>query len=73
MPGETRVAIPAETAPGERRVAMAPDLVGRLTAGGLQIIVQAGAGGHARHDDEAYAAAGAAVVPGDPVPGADIV
>ena len=54
--------IPAETLPGERRVAALPDVVGQLSAAGLQVRVQAGAGEHALASDEAYAEAGAEVV-----------
>jgi proton-translocating NAD(P)+ transhydrogenase subunit alpha len=56
------VVIPAETLPGERRVAALPDVVGQLSAAGLQVRVQAGAGEHALASDEAYAEAGAEVV-----------
>jgi NAD(P) transhydrogenase subunit alpha len=38
------VVIPAETLPGERRVAALPDVVAQLSAAGLQVRVQAGAG-----------------------------
>jgi len=56
------VVIPAETVPGERRVAALPDVVAQLSAAGLQVSVQAGAGEHALASDEAYAHAGAEVV-----------
>jgi H+-translocating NAD(P) transhydrogenase subunit alpha len=62
-----------ETAPGERRVALAPDAVGRLAAAGLEVLVEAGAGTEARFSDEAYAAAGASVVRGDAVTAADVL
>ena len=39
-----RVAVPRETAPGERRVALVPDVVQRLTAGGFEFAVERGAG-----------------------------
>jgi NAD(P) transhydrogenase subunit alpha len=56
------VVIPAETVPGERRVAALPDVVAQLSAAGLQVSVQAGAGEHALATDQAYAEAGAEVV-----------
>jgi H+-translocating NAD(P) transhydrogenase subunit alpha len=56
------VVIPAETLPGERRVAALPDVVAQLSAAGLQVSVQTGAGEHALASDEAYAGAGAEVV-----------
>jgi len=57
-----RVFVPAETRPGERRVALVPDAVGRLTAAGLDVAVESGAGKHAFATDEAYADAGARIV-----------
>jgi H+-translocating NAD(P) transhydrogenase subunit alpha len=55
--------VPRETAAGERRVAATPDSVGRLAKLGVEVSVEAGAGDAAGHDDGAYAAAGATVVP----------
>ncbi len=57
-----KVAVPAESLPGERRVALLPDTVTALTRAGLEVVVQAGAGRHAQVADAAYAAAGAQVV-----------
>ena len=51
--------VPAETAPGERRVALTPDAVKALVKDGIQVAVQAGAGAAAGFDDASYAAAGA--------------
>jgi NAD(P) transhydrogenase subunit alpha len=48
--------------PGERRVAVVPDTVAQLSAAGLDVVVQRGAGRHAMASDEAYVAAGADVV-----------
>ena len=57
------VGVVKERAPGERRVACVPDVVPRLTALGAHVLVESGAGLAAWHDDEAYALAGADVVP----------
>jgi H+-translocating NAD(P) transhydrogenase subunit alpha len=59
-----RVVVPAEVLPGERRVAVLPDVVPSLTKAGLSVAVQHGAGVHALASDEAYAAAGADLVGG---------
>jgi len=59
-----KVAIPKETAAGERRVALVPDTASKLIAAGLQVSIQAGAGESAYLPDPAYAAAGVTVVPG---------
>lgn len=69
----TTVVVPTETRPGERRVALMPESVGRLTALGVDVRVQAGAGQAASALDDAYQDAGAAVVDGDVCPGADVV
>jgi NAD(P) transhydrogenase subunit alpha len=66
MEGQTAssliVGVPRETAPGERRVAMTPDTVKRLTASGVVVKVESGAGLASGHSDEAYVAAGATIV-----------
>ncbi len=59
-----KVAIPKETAAGERRVALVPDTATKLIAAGLQVSIQSGAGDSAYLPDTAYAAAGVTVVPG---------
>jgi NAD(P) transhydrogenase subunit alpha len=53
------IGVPTETAPGERRVALVPETVGRLAKANSTVIVQRGAGLAASFTDEAYAAAGA--------------
>ncbi len=54
-----RIAVARESAPGEARVALVPELVGKLTAAGYQVAVQPGAGAGAMFTDDAYAGAGA--------------
>jgi len=56
-----KVAIPKETAAGERRVALVPDTATKLIAAGLQVSVQAGAGASAYLTDSVYQAAGVTV------------
>jgi NAD(P) transhydrogenase subunit alpha len=67
-----RIAVAREQAPGEARVAMVPELVGRLRAAGYQVAVQAGAGVAALLADAAYEAAGALVTE-HPFDEADVV
>jgi H+-translocating NAD(P) transhydrogenase subunit alpha len=57
-----KVGVARETAPGERRVALVPEALGKLTAAGLQVLVEAGAGDGAAIPDSAYAEAGATIV-----------
>ncbi|MEO7743074.1 MAG: Re/Si-specific NAD(P)(+) transhydrogenase subunit alpha [Usitatibacter sp.] len=56
------IGVPGEVFPGEKRVATVPDVIPRLTKLGFSVIVQSGAGEAARIGDDAYAAAGAAIV-----------
>jgi NAD(P) transhydrogenase subunit alpha len=53
------VGVPRETAAGERRVALVPDVVHRLTSQGLEVLVQRGAGDGALIPDHLYIEAGA--------------
>jgi NAD(P) transhydrogenase subunit alpha len=39
-----KVGVARETAPGERRVALVPEAIARLTGAGLEDLVEAGAG-----------------------------
>jgi NAD(P) transhydrogenase subunit alpha len=57
-----KVGVARETAPGERRVALVPEALGKLTAAGLEILVESGAGDGSLIPDAAYAEAGATVV-----------
>ena len=58
-----RVFVPAETRPGEHRVAMLPDVVSRLKKLDLEVSVESGAGKAAFASDDAYIDAGADIVP----------
>ena len=58
------VGVPKETAPGERRVALVPDVVRRLKGKGVDVVVEAGAGAEALIPDRLYEDAGATI--GDP-------
>jgi H+-translocating NAD(P) transhydrogenase subunit alpha len=57
-----KVAVVKESAPGERRVALVPETVPKLTNAGAEVLVESGAGAAAWFPDSAYAQAGAAVV-----------
>ncbi|HEY8102405.1 MAG TPA: Re/Si-specific NAD(P)(+) transhydrogenase subunit alpha [Burkholderiaceae bacterium] len=56
-----RIGIPAETRPGETRVAATPETVKKLLAAKHQVIVQSGAGIASSVTDEAFVAAGAQI------------
>jgi H+-translocating NAD(P) transhydrogenase subunit alpha len=57
-----RIGVPRESAAGERRVALVPELVGKLVPAGFEVLVQRGAGGAASFPDDAYEEAGARLV-----------
>src|SRR6476659_6838543 len=59
-----KVGVPRESAPGERRVALVPDVVKRLGAKNVEVVVEAGAGEHALIPDDVFTEAGATI--GDP-------
>jgi NAD(P) transhydrogenase subunit alpha len=58
-----KIAVPRETVPGERRVALIPEAAATLVKAGLEVLVEAGAGAGAFHADAAFEKAGARVVP----------
>ena len=60
-----KVGVAKETAPGERRVALVPEALGKLKAAGLEILVETGAGAGSAIPDAAFADAGATVVSTD--------
>jgi NAD(P) transhydrogenase subunit alpha len=60
-----RVGVVKETAPGERRVALTPDAVRRLSDADFSVLVELAAGVAARFPDFAYADAGTEIVPSD--------
>src|SRR5438046_1964840 len=60
-----RVGVPRESATGERRVALVPELVSRLVDGGFEILIEPGAGNAASFPDASYQEAGARI-DGDP-------
>ena len=61
--GRLTIGVPRETATGERRVALIPEAVARLTGAGASVLVEAGAGEPAFWADPIYAEAGATIVP----------
>lgn len=66
-----RIGVPKETAPGERRVALVPDVVRRLASAGHDVLVQADAGLQAGFPDAAFEEAGATIA--QDAWGADVV
>ena len=56
-----RIGVPKETAAGEHRVALVPEVVSKLKAKGLDVVVQGDAGADAMLTDAAFAQAGAEI------------
>src|SRR6186997_1569112 len=67
-----RIGVPKESAAGERRVALVPEIVGKLVPGGFEVLVERGAGEAASFPDADYEEAGARMV-ADPWSEADAV
>lgn len=69
-----KIAVVKETAPGERRVALVPEMVPRLHKAGLEVTVETGAGDGAWFADSAYTEAGAAIASrGELLSGTDLL
>jgi NAD(P) transhydrogenase subunit alpha len=66
-----KVGVPRETADGERRVALVPEVIRKLTAKDFEVAVESGAGEAAMLSDEVYEEAGATI--SDDVWNADVV
>ncbi|WP_287373045.1 Re/Si-specific NAD(P)(+) transhydrogenase subunit alpha [Oceanithermus sp.] len=57
-----KIAVPKEEAPGERRVALVPEVAGKLVRQGHAVAVESGAGVGAHYLDDAYEKVGAQLV-----------
>jgi len=67
------IAVPKEIREGEKRVALVPDVINKLTRLGLDVVIESGAGLHSQASDAEYVAAGAKVESGDVLKNADVV
>ena len=68
-----RIAVPKEIRDGEKRVALVPDIINKLTRLGYEVSIESGAGNHSQATDEDFKSAGASVVNGDVLKDADVV
>jgi NAD(P) transhydrogenase subunit alpha len=62
-----KIAVPTERGPGERRVALVPEVVAKFVKDGHSVAVERGAGARAFYADAAYEAAGAQLADGEAV------
>ncbi|NCU96209.1 MAG: NAD(P)(+) transhydrogenase (Re/Si-specific) subunit alpha, partial [Actinobacteria bacterium] len=56
-----RIAVPKEIKAGEKRVALVPDIISKLTKSGHQVVIESGAGVAAQYSDKQFIDAGAEV------------
>ena len=68
-----RIAVPKEIREGEKRVALVPDVINKLTRLGLEVVIESGAGIHSQATDDHFTQAGAGVISGDVISDADVV
>ena len=67
------IAVPREIKPGEKRVALVPDIISKLTKAGLNVVIESNAGLASEYADEQFKAAGAQIKTGDVLAGSDVV
>jgi NAD(P) transhydrogenase subunit alpha len=68
-----RLVVPKESRPGEKRVALVPDIISKLVKSGLDVVIESGAGIAAEFSDDQYQQAGATVSNGPVLSDADVV
>ena len=67
------IAVPKEIREGERRVALVPDIINKLTRLGFDVLIESGAGVHSQATDADYVSAGATVAKGEVLSNADAI
>ena len=68
-----RIAVPREIRDGEKRVALMPDVINKLTRLGYEVVIESGAGIHSQATDQLYTDAGATVKSGSVITDADVI
>ena len=68
-----RISVPKEIKPGEKRVALVPDIISKLTKLGHEVFIESGAGVAAEYSDAQFLAAGAQIKQGDVLANSDVV
>ena len=68
-----RVAVAKEIRAGEKRVALVPDIISKLTKAGLDVVIESNAGLASEYSDQQFNDAGAQVKSGDVLVNADVV
>jgi len=68
-----RIAVPKEIKSGEKRVALVPDIISKLTKLGHQVVIESGAGKNSEYSDDQYAQVGAQIVQGEVLSQSDVI
>ncbi len=68
-----RVCVPKEIKTGEKRVALVPDIISKLTKAGLEVVIESGAGVSSEYSDKQFTDAGAQIKSGDVLANSDVV
>lgn len=68
-----RIAVPKEIRVGEKRVALVPDIINKLTRLGFEVVIESGAGVHSQAIDADFEKAGATISHGEVLTSADVV
>ena len=68
-----RIAVPKEIKAGEKRVALVPDIISKLTKSGHQVVIESGAGVAAQYSDKQFIDAGAEVKSAEVLSNSDVV
>ena len=68
-----KVFVPREIKEGEKRVALVPDVINKLTKLGYQVLIESGAGITSQASDSEYEKAGARVTGRDQISSADVI
>jgi len=67
------IAVPKETKPGEKRVALVPDIISKLTKAGLEVVIESQAGVKAEYSDQQFIDAGAKIKNSEVLSGSDVI
>ena len=68
-----RIAVPKEIKSGEKRVALVPDIISKLTKAGLEVVIESGAGVAAEYSDKQFSDAGAQIKSGEVLTNSDVI
>lgn len=68
-----RIAVPKEIKPGEKRVALVPDIISKLIKSGHEVVIESGAGVSAEYSDKQFIDAGAEIKSADVLSNSDVI